>query len=532
VLTEVDAIIVGSGINGMVAAAELGRAGWTVALLERNREIGGFVASSELTLPGYVHDTYSSWHPLFVSGPAYAALGDDLARHGLAYCNTDDAMTASVADNGTVSMAYRDPQITAMGFAKAEDTQMYLEALQRFERNAAYFGALMDSELRGLRPAALFARILKANGSASVQSWLRDAVTSGRSYCARTFIGHEVDHLWVPWLLHAGLSPDHASGGMMLPVLAATLHGFGLPIVKGGSANMVAAFRGLFDELDVQVYTESPVERIIIDTGRAVAVETGTRRLRARRAILASVTPTALYGSLLDPHDTPAAQRSQACSYRYGRAAMQVHVALSSPPKWRDRRLGSVPLIHLTDGSSSTAVACAEAEAGLLPKAPTVVVGQQFLLDQTRVPEGAGSLWLQLQEVPFSPHGDASGEFNTASGWTNELAQAYAQYALDRVAEHTDGLAQQVLCMKVVSPLQLLDYNVNAVAGDPYGGSVELDQNFVWRPFPGGGRHRTCIKHLWHIGASTHPGPGLGAGSGHRVATALTARWHHRRRFS
>src|SRR4029077_20042148 len=85
---EADAIVVGSGINGIVAAAELAQAGWSVILLERNADIGGFIATEERTLPGYLHDTFSSWHPLFVSGPAYAVVGDLLHRHGLEYRNT------------------------------------------------------------------------------------------------------------------------------------------------------------------------------------------------------------------------------------------------------------------------------------------------------------------------------------------------------------------------------------------------------------------------------------------------------------
>ena len=526
---EVDAIIIGSGINGMAAAAELGRAGWTVALLERNAEIGGFIASSELTAPGYIHDTYSSWHPLFVSGPAYAVLADDLARHGLVYRNTADAMTASVADDGTVSVAYRDPEATAAEFAKAEDGVAYLQALQRFRRNAGLFGALMGNDVRGLGLVPLLARFLKANGRRGAEQWVRDAATSGRSFCARNFAGDEVDHLWAPWLLHAGLSPDHASGGMMIPVLAATLHGFGLPVVEGGAANFVAAFRSLFDELGAQVYTGTSAERIVIDGGRAVGVEAGSRKFRARRAVLASVTPTALYGSLLSTAASSPELRSQAAAYRYGRGEMQVHVALSGPPKWRDPRLGHVPLVHISDGSASTAIACAEAEAGLLPRRPTVVVGQQYLLDPTRVPEGAGALWLQLQEVPFDPRGDALGELDTTAGWTDALARAYAQRAIDRIAAHADGLSEQILAVHVVSPWDLNGYNINAVAGDPYGGSAELDQSLLWRPLPASGRHRTHVNGLWHIGASTHPGPGLGAGSGHLVATTLAGR--RQRRF-
>src|SRR5258708_4448915 len=102
---EADPIVVGSSINGLVAAAELARAGWSVILLERDAKIGGFIAAEERTLPGYLHDTFSSWHPLFVSGPAYAALGELLHRHGLEYRNTDGWVTASVADDGRATFA-------------------------------------------------------------------------------------------------------------------------------------------------------------------------------------------------------------------------------------------------------------------------------------------------------------------------------------------------------------------------------------------------------------------------------------------
>jgi phytoene dehydrogenase-like protein len=279
----------------------------------------------------------------------------------------------------------------------------------------------------------------------------------------------------------------------------------------------------LLDEVGVQVYTDTTVERVLVEAGRAVGVEAGGGRFRARRAILASVTPTTLYGSLLPTHAVTPAVRGQAAAYRYGRAAMQVHVALSGPPRWRNPRLRDVPLIHISDGSASTAIACAEAEAGLLPRRPTVVVGQQFVLDPSRNPPAAGSLWMQLQEVPFQPRGDAMGQICTATGWTDELAKAYAQRVIDRVGAHARGLATQVRAVTVISPHDLHSYNPNAIAGDPYGGRSELEQSFFWRPLPGAARHRTHVKRLWHIGASTHPGPGLGAGSGHLVATALTA---------
>src|SRR5262249_58611265 len=108
-----DAIVVGSGSSGLVASAGLARAGWSVILVERNAEIGGFIATEQRTLPGYLHDTFSSWHPLFVASPAYAALGELLHRHGLEYRNTDGWVTASVADDGRAPLAHPHPPRTA-----------------------------------------------------------------------------------------------------------------------------------------------------------------------------------------------------------------------------------------------------------------------------------------------------------------------------------------------------------------------------------------------------------------------------------
>src|SRR5215470_9945392 len=117
---EADVIVVGSGINGLVAAAELARAGWSVILLERNAEIGGFIATEERTLPGYLHDTFSSWHPGFISGPAYAVLGKLLHQHGLEYRNAEGWVTASVADGGRCTLAHRDPERTEVELRQAK----------------------------------------------------------------------------------------------------------------------------------------------------------------------------------------------------------------------------------------------------------------------------------------------------------------------------------------------------------------------------------------------------------------------------
>jgi len=528
-MSNYDAIVIGSGINGLVAAAVLAGRGWSVALVEQSAEIGGFIRSEERTLPGYTHDTFSSWHPLFVTGGAFAELGADLARHGLRYSQSEGNVTASIGADGQAVVATRDPSATAEAFENTRDRSNYLAMIDGFGEMADVIGGLLSSELNDSTLIGKAALTVKRKGRGGTERMLRDVVTSGRGFTRRTFSGWEVDRLWIPWLLHSGLGPDHASGGMMLPVFAATMHGVGLPVVTGGASGFVRAFEGLLRERGVNIVTSTSVDTIRVKGGVAVGVSTtsvegGRQELRAARAVLASVTPEALYGKLLARTPLPANVREEAKRYRFGRAAMQIHVALSEPLCWADDRLSETPLVHVSDGSASTGIACAQAEAGLLPVDPTIVVGQQFLLDPSRVPEGAGSLWMQLQELPYKPAGDAGGELETSAGWNDDLARGYVDRVIQRVSRHAPDLESKILKVDILTPHDIEASNVNAVAGDPYSGAADLDQNLLWRPIPSAAHHTTAIKGLWHIGASTHPGPGLGGGSGFIVANRLTGK--------
>ena len=513
--SRADAVVVGGGINGLAAAARLARSGWSVAMVDDHDRPGGFVAAHERD--GYVHDTWSSWHPLFVTGPAYAAFGADLHRHGLAYANTDGPLTATVTASGAVALAHRDVDETVAGFTEPADRDAYRAMIDRFDAHAAGIGGLLGAELHApssLRPVATLA---VAAGRDGLGTYARDALTSGRSWMRARFRGPETDRLWAPWLLHAGLAPDSASGGLMVPVLAATMHGAGLPVVTGGAGNFVAAWERLLAELGVVVHTGRRVERILLRDGGATGVAGDGFEIVAERAVLASVTPPALYGSLLPAGSVPAAMAEAAARFRPGRAAMQIHAALSGPVPWTDRRLAAVPLVHLSDGSGSTAIACAEAEAGLLPRRPTVVVGQQHVLDPSRVPDGTGALWLQLQELPFEPVGDAAGELASAGGWDRALPEGDADRVIDRVEAAAPGLRGLVRRVDVLDPAAVAAHNPNALRGDPYAGSAELDQNFWWRPLPTAGGHATPVRRLWQIGASTYPGA--------RVWAAPPATW-------
>ena len=143
-------------------------------------------------------------------------------------------------------------------------------------------------------------------------------------------------------------------------------------------------------------------------------------------------------------------------------------------------------------------------------------------MDASRAPEGGGLLWVQLQELPWHVKGDAAGEIDAGDGsWTPALRERYADRIQARIARHIPNLEASILGRTCLSPADLQAANVNLVRGDPYGGSLALDQNFVWRPLRSAPGHRTFVDGVWHVGASTHPGPGLGAGSGALVAAAL-----------
>lgn len=235
------------------------------------------------------------------------------------------------------------------------------------------------------------------------------------------------------------------------------------------------------------------------------------------------MTPTQLYGRLLSETRLPDALAETARRYRYGRAGMQIHYALSARPDWAgDERLGRTAIVHVTPGLDGVSRAVNEAERGLLPAEATIAVGQPLAVDPSRAPDGSWILWIQLQELPRRVRGDAAGELETGDGaWTPALAERYADRIQARLARHIPNLEGALLGRVVLSPADLEALDCNLIGGDIYSGSCALDQNLLWRPRATAPGHRTALPGLYHIGASTHPGPGLGAGSGALVAREL-----------
>jgi phytoene dehydrogenase-like protein len=513
-----DAVIVGSGINSLACAALLARAGWEVRVLERNEYLGGAIRTAEITEPGYRHDVFSAWHPLWVGGAAHAELGDDLAARGLEYLNTE-LSSATLFPDGESAFLLRsvDANADELDRHSSGDGQAWRRMLDELLPNIDLAFGVLGTELWSKAGLVLAAKGYRRLGRRGLAEFVGEMTISTRDWLQQTFTSERAHGLHAPWVLHTGLGPDAATSGFMSKVIAVAVQEGGMPIPRGGGDRLVEALAQLIRDRGGTIETGRDVEEVLVEDGvaRGVRVADG-ETVPARRAVIANVTPTQLYGRLLG--DEGPARR-----FRYGRAEMQIHYALSEPPRWDgDDRLGRTAIVHVTPGLDGVSRAVNEAERGLLPAEATVVVGQPLTMDPSRAPEGAGLLWIQLQELPWRVKADAAGALDTGDGtWTEDLRERYADRIQARLARHITNLDSAVRARTVLSPADLEAANINLFHGDPYGGSLALDQNFLWRPFPASPGHRTSVEGLWHIGASTHPGPGLGAGSGTLVAKQL-----------
>src|SRR5919109_3516327 len=258
-----DAVIVGSGINSLACAALLARGGWGVRVLEREDELGGAIRTAELTEPGYLHDVFSAWHPLWVGGApnadlAFGVLGTELwSRDGL---------------------------------------RLGLRAYRRLGRRGAV-------EFTG------------------------NVLVSSRDWLTATFASERAHGLLAPWVLHTGIGPDAAGSGFMTQLIAVAVQEGGMPIPRGGGDRLVDALVRLIRDHGGACETDRDVERILVRDGEATGVRLADgAEVAAARAVIANVTPTQLYGRLLDG-EVPAPVDERARRFRYGRSEMQIHFA-------------------------------------------------------------------------------------------------------------------------------------------------------------------------------------------------------------
>ncbi len=518
-------MVIGSGHNALVAAAFLARAGWGVVVLERNDRAGGLVRTDELTLPGFLHDTYSSLHPLFVSGPAYAELGAELVGFGLVYRGFRYSFGVSLPGGSGSAVFSTD---AAENVAEAErlapgDGAALAALLADFEPHAGPVFGLFGAELAS-RASARVIRDLMHDGS-TYSTFARDFLRTARDLLEHRFSSPVLRALLAPWALHLGRGPDEVNSAfwVVLALIAETTAGS--PTPEGGGERLVRALVALIEAHGGRVETGRRVDRILLRNGRAAGVRTADGEVvTAGRAVIASVNPDQLYLGLLS-HEAdvvPPLLRRQASEFRYGRGCVQLHLALSEPPRFDDERLAATGLSHLTGGLDAVSRSVNEAVRGLLPAEPTISFDVPSAADPSRCPPGTAVARLQILDVPLRPRGDAAGVIEVdGSGWTAGVKEAFADRVIALAGRHVPNLPGAVLGRYVIGPDDLARFNPNCGPGDPYGGSHDLSQSYLLRSLPAQPSHRTVVPNLYTLGAATWPGHGVNGASGYIVAREL-----------
>ncbi|MEM6761708.1 MAG: NAD(P)/FAD-dependent oxidoreductase [Pseudomonadota bacterium] len=522
-----DHIIVGSGINALVCGAML--SGSTkVLVLEREEEIGGNMRTAELA-PGFVYDPLAMTFVLLMAGPVYGELGDRLAAHGVEFATTDFPTGVLMSDGRSLALSKdRTKNIANFDALSGGDGARHSAEMADVEANAELmFGLFNNPVLTGATAKILF-KAVRRMGVSGVRSFLGRSLISNRHRLSHEYDSDLVKALFAPWPLHAGLDPEQPFSGTMGAIMNFALEAIGAPISAGGAAKVADGLRRIIEEGGGDVRTGADVEAIIPGTdGRNIhGVRLAGGEVIGAPSVICSTTPTQLYERLFADWDVPTDVADATRRYRYGKANMQVHYALSAPVDWPDPVLKSVQLVHLTDGVNAVSKAVNEAERGMLCARPTVCVGQPSAADRTRAPDGKAVLWIQLPACPTKLLGDAAGEIEVpADGrWTETVREAYADRVEGMIEAHVPGFRDTVLARKAISPADLAGHNINLVDGDPYGGWCGIDQFFTFRPLPQQVNHNTFVRGVYHIGASTHPGPGLGGVSGYLLAKKLMPR--------
>lgn len=515
-----DHVIIGSGVNALVSAAMLSRSGDSVLMIERADHIGGCMITDEVTVPGYLHDVMATTFVLFLTGPAYAELGGDLARHGLEFCHSPHPTAVLRPDQSSVVLTM-DRQVNMDTFNRlfAGDGDQHNKDVGVIEKDAEFLFALLGQPLWSHKTAWLMAKRVWKQGLNNVKTWFGEALEPARGWLETRYQSPEIQALWSPWVLHTGLTPEASYGGQMSRVIAFALEAAGAPVVKGGAGQAAAAFRSLIEANGGIMKTGVEASRIIVQNGRATGVRTTQGDEFFAKNVIASTAPGQLYEDLLMDQPQPEPNKK----FRHGRGNFQLHYALDGPIQWAADGLDDVALIHLADSIDSVSKSSNEADRGMLPETPTICVGQPHRLDSTRCPEGKAVLWLQIPDAPVEIKGDAAGEITTTPEWTEQMREAFADRIEGILMRHILNFDQINLKRRAYSPADLAALNINLMGGDPYGGACTLDQFFIWRPSAGQVNNATAIKGLHHIGASTHPGPGLGGGSGFNLARQLSA---------
>lgn len=503
----VDAVVIGAGPNGLVAANLLADAGWSVTVLEAQEEPGGAVRSGALTLPGFVHDRFSSFYPLAAASPVIHDL--ELWRHGLSWRRHRVAVAHPTAD-GTCAFVSDDLDETAAGmdaFA-AGDGDAWRSLMALWDRVGP---SLVDALFTPFPPVRALGRLTAAlGGPAPLLDFVRLGLQGVRGFGEAHFGGDGGPRMLAGNALHADLTPEQPGGALFGLVLCGLAHQVGFPFPAGGSGRLTDALVARLRANGGTVACGTRVTRVEVRKGRAAGVVTAAgEAIAARRAVLADVSAPALYLELLDEAHVGPEVRRALKRFEWGSGTFKVDWALREPIPWTAGRAREAGTVHVAEGMDALSVQASELARHRVPAEPFLVLGQHARADPSRVPDPANEVVWAYTHLP--------------QGVAVPDEEAFADLLEAQVERLAPGFRDRVLARAVQPPSALQDADANLRDGAINNGSAQVHQQLVFRPIPGLGRAETTIPGLFLASAAIHPGGGVHGAPGSAAAQAALA---------
>ena len=514
-----DAVLIGAGVNTLACALHLAARGKRVAVFEAAQTAGGAVKTGAYTLPGFRHDWAAMNLSLFASSPFFKAYGAELALHGLTFAHAAQPFATAFPDGSWLGVSTDAAATTArIAAVSPQDGETWKGLAAAFPAEAGHLFGLLGSKMTLGALAACLVRALRAKGLTGTMALLRFLLASPRDWLDETFTAPRVRSLLAAWGMHLDFAPDSA-GGALFPYLEAMAgQAHGMVIGQGGAATIITALVSAIRARGGNVETGQTVTAILHRGGQVTGIHLADGRMIDANTVIAGVAPAALIrltGATANPKFDLAMTR-----FSHAPGTMMIHLAMRALPNWTAApELQGFAYVHLAPSLDQMARTYQQAQAGLLPDEPILVVGQPTAIDPSRAPEGKHVLWLQVRMAPGVIKGDAKGEI-TAHDWPG-AAEAFADRALTILESYAPGTRAAILGQHIVTPLDLEADNPNLVGGDQLCGSHHLGQHFVFRPAYGHARGQTPIKGLHLTGAAVWPGAGTGAGAGFHLAKSL-----------
>ncbi len=510
-----DAVVVGAGHNGLVAANLLADVGWDVVVLEAATTPGGAVRSAQLTAPGFVSDVFSAFYPLAVASPVIASLR--LQEHGLRWVHAPDVLAHPLPD-GRAAVLSRQVSSTAASLETfaAGDGQAWTRVAAGFDQLA---GPLVNALFRPFPPLAPAARLLSVLGVAEAVRFARFVTLPVRRYGEEQFRGAGGPLLLAGNALHTDLGPDTAGSAVFGWLLAMVGQRLGFPVPQGGAGRLVDALVARLESRGGHLVCGAAVDKVIVRRGRAVAARTadGTT-YDAARAVVAAVDAPQLLLELVGEEHLPGRMRDDLHRFQWDNATVKLDWALSGPIPWAVAGPGRAGTVHVGGDMDQLTRYATQLATRHVPDRPLVVLGQMTTADPTRSPPGTESAW-GYTHVPRVPRGDAGGA-SLDCGWSPADVDVVAERIEAQIEAYAPGFRERIVARHVLGPRGFTVRDRSLVDGALNGGTAALHQQLVFRPVPGLGRPELPVAGLYLASSSAHPGGGVHGGPGGNAALA------------